>query len=451
MSERQSGTDSGSRTQSEKYWEEYKRLMPRYFWSDEKRLASIMLAGAKGATLLDVDGREYIDLSSQWGTNNLGNVHPEVYRRTVEALERYGFLIYFMNPHVPMLELARGLLGVRPSPNLTRVFLELSGTGAAEGAVKHAVEASRRPLILSFMGQYHGLSIGANNIGSLYATERRYWEAFLGGVIHAPYPFSFRRPKGMSQEDYGQWVLDFIERQILEHIAAPDRIAGVILEPVACEAGVWIPPAGAVRGLKQLCETHGWFFIADEVEAGLGRTGRMWSIEHYGVAPDLVSIGKAISGGLMPIAAVLGSEETMGEAEVAAGTTFGGHPAACVAATTTLEVMVRDGLPERSAKLGAEALKRAREWEELDLVGEVRGLGLCIGVELVKGKDSGESNPDMARRVFFDCIEHGTILLTNYGDGVLRIQPPLTIPGELLERALETLEDSLRRHAKGKG
>ncbi|MGQ0796456.1 MAG: aspartate aminotransferase family protein [Methanobacteriota archaeon] len=441
----------GGKGSSAWYWKRYRELMPKYFWSDETRLASVVLAGAKGSTLVDVDGKEYIDLTSQWSTNNLGNVHPEVLRATVDALGRYGFLIYFMNPHVPMIELAEKLLEVRPSDNLTRVFLEATGTGAAEGAVRHAIEAKERPLLLGFMGQYHGLSIATLNIGSLDAHERRGWEAFQGGVVHAPYPYALRRPRGMSEADYGEWVLDYIERQILEYLAAPDRIAGVIFEPVACEAGIWIPPANFVRGLSKLCRDHGWFLIDDEVESGLGRTGRMWAIEHFGVAPDLLAIGKGISGGLMPIAAVLGSEEAMGERAVAAGTTFGGHPAACVAASTTLDVMRRERIPERSAKLGARALKRMREWEDLDIVGEVRGLGLCLAVELVKAKGSQEPHPEAARAVFFESVEVGAIPLWNHGEHVLRIQPPLTIAWEDLEKALDTMEAAIRRQSKAAG
>src|SRR5207247_1804127 len=162
----------------------------------------IVVASAKGSLLYDVEGKEYIDLTSQWATNNLGNVHPEILKATVDALERYGFLILFMNPHLPMIDVAERLLSIRPSNNLTRVFLE---------------------------------------------------------------------------------------DQILRYVAYPDRIGGAIFEPVALEAGVWIPPKNFVRGLRKLADEHGWFFIADEVEAGLGRTGKMWGIEHFDVAPDLVS------------------------------------------------------------------------------------------------------------------------------------------------------------------
>src|SRR5207247_2070077 len=156
----------GTKGAADWYWKRYTELYPKYFWADDTKLADIVVASAKGSLLHDVEGREYIDLTSQWATNNLGNVHPEILKATVDALERYGFLILFMNPHLPMIDVAERLLSIRPSKNLTRVFLELSGTGAAEGAVKHAIEASGRPLILSFMGQYHGLSIGATAFGS---------------------------------------------------------------------------------------------------------------------------------------------------------------------------------------------------------------------------------------------------------------------------------------------
>jgi len=433
---------------SAELWKRYRALFPKYFWADETKGASILLTGARGSLLVDADGKEYIDLTSQWGTNNIGNVHPDVLKATTAALEQYGFLIYFMNPHVPMIDLAERLLAVRPSANLTRVFLELSGTGAAEAAVKYAVEARERPVMLSFMGQYHGLSIGTGVIGSLSAEERRHWEAYSGGAVHAPYPAPSRRPEGMSEEEYGDWVLDFIRDQILRHVVAPDRIAGAIFEPVALEAGVWIPPKNFVRGLRRLCDEQGWVYIDDEVEAGVGRTGRIWAIEHYGVAPDLVAVGKGLGGGLMPIAAVLGTEELMVEHSVAAGTTFGGHPAACVAASRLLQVLQRDHIIERSVPLGLHALRRVREWERFDRVADTRGLGLCLGVEL--GRKGRPTSADLAttRRVFFDCVRHGVVPLYNYGDNVLRIQPPLTITREELDRALDVLEAALGRAAR---
>ncbi len=438
----------GGKGSSAYYWKKYEAYFPKYFWADETRLANIVLRSARGSSLVDMDGKEYIDLTSQWSTNNLGNVHPEVLEATVDALSRYGFLIYFMNPHLPMIELAEKLLEIRPSPNLTRVFLELSGTGASEAAVKHAIEGAQRPLILSFMGQYHGLSIGATAFGSLGARWRRYWEAFSGGAVHAPYPRSYRKPEGMTDAEYGDSCLAFLEDQILRYVAHPERIAGVILEPIALEAGVWIPPANFVRGVRKLADEHGWFFIADEVEAGLGRCGSMWSIEHFGVSPDLMSIGKALGGGLMPIAAVLGNDRAMGEHEVVAGTTFGGHPAACVAASTAIGIMVRDKIPERSAKLGARALKRIKEWEDLPLVGDTRGLGLALGIELVTSKRSKTRALKATRSVFFDCVEHGVVPLYDYDMNVLRIQPPLTIEEAALEKALDVMEDCLRRASR---
>jgi 4-aminobutyrate aminotransferase-like enzyme len=297
------------------------------------------------------------------------------------------------------------------------------------------------------MGQYHGLSIGATAFGSLASRMRRHWEAFSGGAIHAPYPMTYRRPKGMTEDEFGEWCLRFLEDQILRYVADPDRIAGAIFEPVALEAGVWIPPRNFVRGLRKLADEHGWFFIADEVEAGMGRTGKMWGIEHFGVAPDLVSIGKALGGGMMPLGAVLGDERSMGKGDVVAGTTFGGHPAACVAATVTIDIMQRERIPERAARIGAKALKRVKEWEDLPLVGETRGLGLAIGVEIVTDKGRKTRDNERAREVFFDCVRNGVIPLYDYEMNVLRIQPPLTIEEALLDKALDVLEDALRKHA----
>jgi 4-aminobutyrate aminotransferase-like enzyme len=439
----------GAKGASEYYWKRYTELMPRYFWGEKTKLADIVVASARGSTMKDVAGREYIDLTSQWATNNLGNVNPEILKATVDGLERYGFLIYFIQPHVPMIELAEKLLEIRPSRNLSRVFLELSGTGAAEAAVKHAIEGKERPIVLGFMGQYHGLSIGATVFGAYGARWRRHWEAYFGGALHAPYPLPYRRPNGMTAEQYGDWCLAYIEDEILRYEVKPDRIAGAILEPVALEAGVWIPPENFVRGLRKMATEYDWFLIADDVEAGLGRTGKMWSIEHFDVAPDMLAIGKALGGGLMPISAVLGTEEAMGEREIVAGTTFGGHPAACQAASACIEIMRRDGIPERSARLGAKALKHAKEWERLDLVGDVRGLGLAIGVEIVSDKGTKERDTETARRIFFDCVRNGVVPLWDNDINVLRVQPPLTIEEDLLQEALRIMGDALARAGRG--
>src|SRR2546426_2005737 len=186
---------------------------------------------------------------------------------------------------------------------------------------------------------------------------------------------------------------------------------------------------------------------------GRGR-GRAWpnredvGIEHFGVAPDLVSIGKALGGGLMPLGAVLGDDRSMGKDDVVAGTTFGGHPAACVAATITIDIMQRDRIPERAARIGGKALKRVKEWEDLSIVGETRGLGLAIGVEIVSDKGTKARDNEMAREVFFDCVRSGVIPLYDYEMNVLRIQPPLTIEEVLLDKALDGMESALRKHAR---
>ncbi len=441
-------TDTPRGSKTEEYWRRQRQLFPKFFWSEETHLADIVISGAKGSLLFDVEGKRYIDLTSQWATNNVGNVHPEVVKAAIEGLERYGFLIHFLHPHVPMYDLAERLVDVAPSRRLKRVLYELSGTGAVEGAVKHAVGVKRRPLVLSFIGQYHGLSFGTVNLGSLDAAERAYFESFQGGVVHVPYPFTYRRPRGMTEEEWGDFALGYIEDYVLEYLAPPDRIAAVLVEPIACEAGVWIPPDNFLPGLKKLCEEHGWFLIDDEVETGFGRSGAMWAIQHWDVEPDMVTIGKGLSGGILPIAAVLGTDEALGTEAIAAGTTFGGHPAACMAATACLEVIQREGLVARSARLGEEALRRMKEWpDRFSVVGDVRGRGLLLAVEFVKDRETKEPDPAFTRRAFFNCVRRGVVPLYGSGDWFLRIEPPLTIEDEFLNQALETMEKAIEASA----
>ena len=392
----------------------------------------------RNALFIDVDGYEYIDFMSGWASNNVGNVHPEVLEAVVEALKEVGFCYN----HYLAVELAEKLAEVTPK-NLTRVRYEVSGTEAAEGAVSFALAYTKRPAIISFIGQFHGDSIGARLLGSVTPDRKRYCEALYGsGVLFAPYPVSFNIPGGMSYEEYGEFCLDFIERQILKNILTPDRIAGVLLEPMMAEGGNWIPPANFIRGLRKMCDEYGWVLIDDEVLTGVGRTGKMWGIEHYGVDVDILVTAKGLTGGLIPIGAVVGSEEVMGETSAYSGSTFAGCPAGCAAAIKTFEIIERDRLLERAARLGEKALKRMKEWvDDYKLVGDARGVGLLLAITIVD-KDGKESKK-LAREVYVEATRQGVRAIWD-DEPHIRIYPPLTISEELFDRGLTMIENAVK-------
>lgn len=419
-------------------------IFPRYYYSDETKLGRFVVARAKGSYIYDVDGNRYVDLSSQWATNNIGNVHPELIGPVCEALERYGFIIYSLHPHVPLYELAEKLIEIAPSERLKRVVFDATGTGAVEVAYKFAVVSKKRPYILGFYGQYHGVSLGGVIMSAIQSESKKHLEHLQSGMLYAPYPYGYRAPFDATVEEYAEWILSYIEDYLLRYIAEPDRIAGILFEPVLAEGGVLIPPRNFIEGLRKLSEKYNWFLIADEVESGFGRTGKMFAIEHFNIDVDLMPLAKGLTGGLLPVAATLGSDEAM-DVSVETGTTFAGHPAACVAAKINIEIMLRDRLPERAAKLGEEALKSMEDWtERFKYVGEVRGIGLLIGVEFVKDKKTKEPYQEFSRLVFMESMKRGVIPLWDSDTWCIRIEPPLNIDEELLMSSIETIGEAIK-------
>lgn len=432
------------------YLEKVRKHLPKSFWNPDSIVADLIIERAEGAFLYDVDGNKYVDLTSQWSTNNIGNVDKEVLDAAIEGLRQYGFLIYSLNLHKAMFELIEELISISPSKNLTRVALELSGTGAVDAAVKFAVKVKKRPHIISFLGQYHGYYTGTLGYGPEGADARSYFENLYGNsAILLPYPDCYRKPEYMTDEEWGKFIIDYIEDWVLRYQASPDRISAVLFEPIACEAGVWIPPDSFIYGLHRLAREYDWFLIADEVMTGFGRTGKWFAMQNYNVDVDLMPLGKGISGGIFPIAAVYGSEEAMGSEPVEYGTTFGGHPAGCLAAAANIRAFKKYKIVERTSVLGEKMLKYVRSWpDEYDIVGDVRGRGLLLGIEFVKDKKRKTRNPESARQVYMAAIKRGVIPLMDSGDWILRVQPPLTIDEQDLLSALDVIEECIKQTDK---
>lgn len=392
--------------------------------------------------LYDVDGNKYIDFSSGWASNNVGNAHPEVVDAVIKALQRYGFVYN----HTYAIELAEKLVEITPE-NLTRVSFEVSGTEAAEAGVSYALTHTKRPIIISFIGQFHGDSIGARNIGSESAERRSYFESMQGGVIFLPYPRNYRLPRGMTPKDFSDYIIWYLEEQILEYVVEPHRVAGILMEPMMAEGGNHIPPKEFWRKIRELADKYGWLLINDEVLTGFGRTGRMWGIEHYDIKVDLLITAKGLTGGLIPIGAVVGSEEVMGVTKAYSGSTFAGSPAGCAAALKTIEIIYRDRLLDRVAKLGEEALKIMKEWvDRYDFIGDARGIGFLLGFEVYTGKGL-KHDEEIARKIFVEATRYGVRAIWD-DEPTVRIYPPLNIEEELLFEGLRCIELAIRKVRK---
>ncbi|HEX9093409.1 MAG TPA: aminotransferase class III-fold pyridoxal phosphate-dependent enzyme [Coriobacteriia bacterium] len=416
----------------------------RVAWSGALDTMPIGIRRKHGSVIEDVDGNLLIDMLTGWGSTNIGATHPEVLAAAIDALRDYGQEIpdYISAPFV--VELAEKLVQIAPDP-LARVSFEISGTEAVESAMKFMRARTERPFILTFLGQYHGESYGAQAVGSQASRYSRFMRELNNGYVHVPYPHPYRCPFHARPQDCdGVCVVDYVREQILPYLMAPDRIAGVMIEPVAGEAGVFIPPDPFWPALMELCREHGWLWCADEAQTLFGRCGPMFATELWDLHPDLMVLAKALSGGILPIAACLGSEDVMGETEVYAGGAYPWFPPSCAAALKGIEVLEGGDLLEHGRTLEAIALDRLVPLaDRYEIVGEARVKGLYIGVEFVRDRDTKEKAVQEARAVHFKCLERGIVGIYDRGMHVVRWQPALSMPEAMFERACDILEESI--------
>ena len=270
--------------------------------------SQLIIDKTAGDFIWDLDGNKYIDFQNGWASNPVGNVHPEVVAAVDEAHRRWGFHY----DHPLRYELAEKLAEIMPNKALPRFNFEVSGTEAAEAAVHLALCFTRRRYIITFASSYHGYSLGAKLLSGLDSADKRYLEAWTGGVLHAPYPYSDHIPADMTEEQYVEFCLWYIDEHIPSCIAPRDNIAGIMVEPGLAEGGNWIPPTRFLQGLRELCDKNDWLLISDEVLTGLGRTGKMWGIDHYDVVPDILVVGKNLSGVIAPCAGVAARDDVLG-------------------------------------------------------------------------------------------------------------------------------------------
>lgn len=357
-------------------------------------------ARGAGAVVEDVDGNVFLDFNAGIAVCSTGHAHPDV---THVIAAQAGRLLHYSASdfYLPIyVEMCARLDSIAPMPGPTRSFLANSGTEAVEAALKLSRYATGRQYILGFFGSFHGRSYGSVSVTASSAKYKSGFGPLLPGVVHAP---------------YGD-TTGFIEEVLFKRVVPPDEVAAIIFEPVLGEGGYVIPPAGWVRYLRELCDRHGITLVADEVQSGMGRTGKMWAIEHFDVEPDIVLSGKGIASGL-PLAAMTARAELMSWETGAHGSTYGGNPVACAAGLATIDLIEKE-LMANADQVGSQLLDGVLALRNRDIVVDVRGLGLMIGVEF--------SSPDIANRVQNDCFKRGLLVL-RAGDAAIRLAPPLVI------------------------
>ena len=399
----------------------------------------IVVARAEGARVEDVEGRSYIDFAGGLGCQNTGHGFPPAVAAMHEQIDSYLHQCFMVGVYEPYIDVCRRLADLSPcaGENQKSVLLN-SGAEAVENAVKIARAATGRPAVVVFENAFHGRTLLTMTM-THKETYKRGFGPFAPEVYRAPGPYPYR---GVSATD----SLDAVAMLFGLH-----EVACVVLEPVQGEGGFIVMPEDFPSRLKDLCAEHGVLYVDDEVQSGMGRTGPVWAIEHYGVEPDLLVSGKSLGGGL-PLAAVTGRAEVMDAPEPGGlGGTFGGNPVACAAAVAVLDEVASDSFRSRAAEVGAKVRTRLDEIaSRLDQVGEVRGIGPMLALELVADRETKEPAADLAKRTTEAARESGLILLScgTYGN-VIRILVPLVISDDDLDRGLEILEESLVHAAAG--
>jgi len=406
------------------------------------RAYPLVVERAHGVFVEDVDGNRFLDCAAGIAVCSTGHCHP----RVVEAIQRQAErLLHICGADfydTRYIDLAERLSRLAPGEGPKRVFLGNSGAEAVEAALKLARHHTGRPYVVSFFGAFHGRTMGAV---SLTASKPVYHQGFgplLPGVIHVPYAYCYRCPYNLAYPECDLACVDAIEDLWLHKSVPPEEVAAIFVEPVQGEGGYIVPPDGWLAKLHALCDKYGILLVADEVQSGIGRTGRMFAVEHWGVEPDILCTAKALASG-MPLSAMIAREEVMTWPPGAHGSTYGGNPVACAAAQATLDVVLEEGLMENAARVGGLLLERLRELAtESHLIGDVRGLGLMIGVELVKDKATKEPAKKEAEAVVQGCFRRGLLLLT-CGPNSIRFSPPLILTEAQAETAFQIFADAL--------
>jgi len=408
------------------------------------RYTPLVIDHAQGSYLYAVDGRRYLDFASGIAVTNLGHGHPDVLRAAHDQLDKLVHTSVVAH-HEPAIELAERIAAVAPG-KLDKVFFANSGAEAVEGAIKLARYTTGRSALIAFQGAFHGRTYGALSLTASKSYYRERYEPFLPGIYHAPYPYPYRNPSGPGEEATLKYVFDFIE-EMLDTRVPPRNIAAFIVEPVLGEGGYVVPPAGFMPQLRKLCDQLGILLIADEVQSGYGRTGKMFACEQTGVVPDIMTLAKSIASGL-PLSAIVASSKLMDQWEPAAhGSTFGGNPVSCAAGIATLDVFKREGILANATEKGTELIRRLRHLQkETPAIGEVRGLGLMVGVELVN--PDGSPNKELQKKIRQVCLDSGMVVLScGPHDNVLRLVPPLNISQAELDEGWEILNGAFQEVA----
>jgi 4-aminobutyrate aminotransferase len=397
-----------------------------------------VMSHGRGCEVWDVDGNRFLDFASGIAVCSTGHSHPKVVKAIQDAAQ--GFLHISSDYwHEGQIRLGEMIRDLEPVQGQAMTFFANSGTESVEAALKLARYVSGRPRFIGFLGGFHGRSMGSLAFTASKYTQQKGFFPTMPGVTHVPYPNRYRPL--LAGDDQGQAVLAYIEQLFTQNVPASE-VAAILVEPIQGEGGYLVPPDGFLAGLRALCDRHGILLIFDEVQAGVGRTGKMFAWQHWGVKPDIITLAKGIASGL-PLGLMAASRELMERWPAGAhANTYGGNPVCCAAAIATLE-LVQGGYVANAAKVGAQ-LKAGLTglMQEFDCIGDVRGHGLMLGVDFVKDRSSKTPHKELANAVVNRAYHNGLLLLTCGASGI-RLIPPLMLDEKQASEGLTLFRRSI--------
>jgi 4-aminobutyrate aminotransferase len=396
----------------------------------------------EGAIVEDVDGNRFLDFNAGIAVVATGHCHPRVAAAIREQAQRLihmsGTDFYYEN----MVQLAEKLSEIAPGGVPRRVHFGNSGAEAVEAAIKLARYHTGRDKFIAFLGAFHGRTMGALSLTASKAVQRSRFGPLVPGVHHIPYAYCYRCAYGKRPETCAAECVKVLEERVFKTTVPAEEVAAIVLEPVQGEGGYVVPPQKFFDELRRVAEKHGILLVVDEVQTGMGRTGKMWASEHFDLIPDIMTVAKGIASGL-PLAATVARAEIMNWERGAHASTFGGNPVSVAAALATIELL-EEGLVEQAARMGGYLMDRISGWpRRFACVGDVRGLGLMIGVEFVRDKATREKAPELRDQVVQMAFEQGLLVL-GAGENTIRLSPPLTITRDQADFAMDTLENCIR-------
>lgn len=415
---------------------DHKVVSPSY-----PRAADLVISHARGSEIWDVDGNRYLDFVAGIAVNSTGHSHPKVVKAIQEQAEKFLHISsdYY---HSLWVETAEKLSEIAPFSEPAVSFLTNSGTESVEAAIKLARHHTGRSNFIGFLGAFHGRTMGSVSFTASKALYHKGFYPLMGGVTHVPYPDPYR-PMLASKpgEDYGETVVRYIEEQILGRLHAPEEVAGILVEPIQGEGGYVVPAPGFFPALRALCDKHGILLIVDEVQSGVGRTGKWWAIEHFGVEPDIVCSAKGIASGV-PFGAMIARQSVVTWPMGAHGNTYGGNPLACAASLATIDLIENEYMAN-AVEIGAHMMDALEEIQmRHPKIGKVRGKGMMIGVELVEDPETKKPAKHLRDRTEELAFEHGLVVM-GCGPSTIRMAPPLCLTQAEADEGLTIFEEAL--------